>query len=128
MDAVVEEYYNHVEAAIEWTKQLPLKPRIGHINLIEKFRLALPEADPSLMDRRLEAILPKLQAASVGIDVNTAGFRKSTCGKAYVPPWFLKRCVELRIPAVFGSDAHRPDEVGSGWQWFAEEMSSVKHP
>ena len=84
MDQVAEEYYNHVERAIEWASGLPGRKRIGHINLIEKFRLELPQLDEALVERRLRGILPKLEAAGAGVDVNTAGFRKPTCGKAYV--------------------------------------------
>jgi histidinol-phosphatase (PHP family) len=124
MEAVIEEYYNHIESAIEWAKQLPMRKRLGHINLIEKFRLALPETDPLQIDKRLKAILPKLQAAGVGIDVNTAGFRKQTCGKPYVPEWFMHQCMELGIPLVFGSDAHDPQDVGAGWEWFEKTVSA----
>lgn len=122
MDAVVEEYYNHVEAAIEWAARLPMRKRIGHINLIEKFRLALPPIDETRMERRLQEIVPKLAAAGVGVDVNTAGLRVPTCGKPYVPAWFLQSCREQGVVCVYGSDAHRPEHVGSGWEWYEEHM------
>jgi len=64
-------------------------------------------------------LLPILAESGVGVDVNTAGQRKSTCGKAYAPEWFLAACAERGIELVFGSDAHRPDDVGAGWEWFA---------
>ncbi|MBD2868652.1 histidinol-phosphatase HisJ [Paenibacillus sp. IB182493] len=126
MDKVAEEYYNHIEAAIEWAAGLPCRKRIGHINLIEKFRLTLPELDESLVRRRLSGILPKLEAAGAGVDVNTAGFRKPTCGKAYVPEWFMAECVRRGIPLVFGSDSHKPEEVGSGWDWFEAALSEAE--
>lgn len=123
MEAVVEEYYNHVEAAIEWAAQLPMRKRIGHINLIEKFRGALPEIDDAQIERRLRAIVPKLAAAGVGIDVNTAGLRVPTCGKPYVPEWFLRECLKQGIPCVYGSDAHRPEHVGTGWDWYEAQAA-----
>jgi histidinol-phosphatase (PHP family) len=123
MSQVVDEYYNHVEAAIEWAARLPVRCRLGHINLIEKFRLALPEMDDEQIERRLRAILPKLAAAGVGIDVNTAGLRVATCGRPYVPEWFLRECRERGILCVYGSDAHRPEHVGAGWEWYEEMMA-----
>ncbi|WP_245600196.1 histidinol-phosphatase HisJ [Paenibacillus harenae] len=126
MDKAAEEYYNHIEAAIEWAAGLPCRKRIGHINLIEKFRLALPELDESLVKRRLNGILPKLEAAGAGVDVNTAGFRKPTCGKAYVPEWFMAQCLQRGIPLVFGSDSHKPEEVGSAWDWFETALSRAE--
>lgn len=122
MEAVVEEYYNHVELAIEFAAGLPVRKRIGHINLIEKFYKALPEIDPAQIERRLRAILPKLAKAGVGIDVNTAGFRVATCGKPYVPEWFLQACLDQGIECVYGSDSHRPENVGLGWEWFEAQM------
>jgi histidinol-phosphatase (PHP family) len=123
MDAVVNEYYDHVEKAIAWAAGLPGRVRIGHINLIEKFRTALPEQDQSLIQSRLECIVPLLSAAGVGVDVNTAGLRVATCGKAYVPEWFLRKCQTAGIACVYGSDSHRPEHVGFGWEWFAEAVA-----
>lgn len=117
MAKVVDEYYDHVEQAIAFASRIPVRTRIGHINLIEKFRLVLPEIDPAQIERRLWAILPKLAEAGVGIDINMAGLRVPTCGKSYVPDWFLQACMEQGIACVYGSDSHRPDHVGLGWDW-----------
>jgi histidinol-phosphatase (PHP family) len=124
MDAVAEAYYNHVEKAIAWAAKLPMRKRLGHINLIEKFRTALPEIDQSLIERRLRGILPKLESAGIGIDVNTAGLRVATCGRAYVPEWFIGECRERGIPLVYGSDSHKPEQVGFGWEWFEQAVKA----
>lgn len=123
MDAVVNEYYDHVEEAVRWAAKLPMRKRLGHINLIEKFRQELPEIDEALIRRRLEGILPLLAESSVGIDVNTAGLRVATCGKPYVPEWFLAACRKQGIPCIYGSDSHKPEHVGSGWDWYEQQMS-----
>ncbi|MBH5319935.1 histidinol-phosphatase HisJ [Paenibacillus sp. GSMTC-2017] len=122
MENVVNEYYDRVEAAIEWTAQLPMRKRIGHINLIEKFQSELPPIDETLIKRRLEGVLPLLVKSNVGIDVNIAGLRVPTCGKPYVPEWFITECRKLEIPCVYGSDSHKPDQVGLGWDWYSEQM------
>ncbi|WP_135547735.1 histidinol-phosphatase HisJ [Paenibacillus cymbidii] len=125
MTNVVDEYYDHVEAAIARAGHLPshIRKRIGHINLIEKFASALPPIDENHIRRRLEAILPLLAATGVGIDVNTAGMRVATCGKPYVPAWFLAACRARGIACVYGSDSHKPDHVGFGWEWFAAQSN-----
>lgn len=128
MDALAEEYYNHVEKAIEWAARLPVRKRLGHINLIEKFQTALPELDPKLVERRLKGILPKLAAAGLGVDVNTAGLRVATCGKPYVPEWFLRECSALGVPCVYGSDSHKPEQVGYGWDWFEQAVKDAAKP
>ncbi|HEX7057191.1 MAG TPA: histidinol-phosphatase HisJ [Bacilli bacterium] len=125
MDAVAEEYYNHVEKAIEQASAWPFRTRIGHINLIEKFLLALPGIDEGLIRRRLTGIIAKLKAAGVGVDVNVAGFRKDTCGKAYAPAWFIEACMAEGIACVYGSDAHQPHDVGRDWLWYAETTKKI---
>lgn len=122
MDAVVEEYYNHVEEAMEWAANFPMRKRIGHLTLIEKFHQELPPIDEERVKRRLRAILPQLARHGIGIDVNTAGMRVPTCGKPYVPDWFLRECKAHGIVCVYGSDAHRPQHVGTGWDWFVSQM------
>jgi histidinol-phosphatase (PHP family) len=128
MAKVVDAYYDHVELAIHsaaaW--KLSARKRLGHINLIEKFRLVLPSIDAEQMKERLLRILPILQSSGVGIDVNTAGIRKSTCGIAYVPSWFMEQCRNRGIALVYGSDAHHPRDVGSGWEWYDEQTKRVQ--
>lgn len=124
MDTVVDTYYDHVEQAIAQAAQLPMRVRIGHINLIEKFSSALPPIDEALIKRRLEKILPLLEKTKVGIDVNTAGLRVGTCGKPYVPEWFLAECMKRGIACVYGSDSHKPEQVGLGWDWFERAMGA----
>ncbi|WJH34034.1 histidinol-phosphatase HisJ [Paenibacillus sp. CC-CFT747] len=122
MERVVEEYYDHVEQALEWAASLPGRKRLGHVQLIEKFRDALPPMDDSQMNERLTRIKPKLLASGMGLDVNTAGLRVGTCGKAYVPVWFLEDCLASGIECVYGSDAHKPEDAGAGWDWFEKAV------
>ncbi|WP_010275089.1 histidinol-phosphatase HisJ [Paenibacillus senegalensis] len=125
MEAVVDEYYNHLEAAIEWASSLPGRKRVGHINLIEKFRQVLPELDRQQLEKRQRSLLPLLQKAKVGVDVNTAGLRVPACGKPYVESWFIQECISKDILVVFGSDAHRPEHVGEGWSFYEKELNST---
>ncbi|MEO3944601.1 histidinol-phosphatase HisJ [Gorillibacterium sp. CAU 1737] len=125
MAAVVDAYYDHVELALEWAASLPYPTkRLGHINLIRKFQKALPPIDGEQVNERLARLLPLLKKSKLGLDVNTAGLRVATCQEAYVPEWLLRECTRESIPFVFGSDAHKPEDVGSGWDWFEH---TIKH-
>ncbi|MFD0870116.1 histidinol-phosphatase HisJ [Paenibacillus residui] len=126
MEKVVDEYYNELEQGVALAAKLPGSRRLGHVNLIEKFHKALPPIDPDQIRKRLDGLLPKLAEAGVGIDVNTAGLRVPTCGQPYVPGWFIGRCLEMGIPLVFGSDAHRPEHVGEGWNYYEESIASFR--
>jgi len=127
IEKIIDAYYDQVEAAIAWASTLPsgLRKRIGHINLIRKFQSELPPMDEEQIRRRLLAILPKLREAGLGLDVNVAGFRKPTCGEAYVPPWFMKLCVEQGVELIYGSDSHSPADVGAEWEWYEEQIRTL---
>lgn len=116
--AVVDAYYDHVEQAISFASTLPLPTRVGHINLIEKFRRELPAMDDGQLRSRQERLVEHLSTTHVGVDVNMAGLRKPACGKPYVEQWFVEACRKQGTPCVFGSDAHSPKDVGSGLETF----------
>jgi histidinol-phosphatase (PHP family) len=118
MNSVAEAYFDHVEKAINWAASLPMRKRLGHPLLIEKFSRMLPEISESLIRRRLEGIVGLLQTSGVGVDVNTAGLRVPSNGKAYAPEWFIRACQAQGIELVYGSDSHKPEQVGFGWDWF----------
>lgn len=124
MDKVATEYYLHVGLAVDWAAKLPLPVRLGHVQLIEKFAADLPPIDPGLIAEHLHRLLEQLEKTGIGIDVNTAGMRVRTCGRPYVPEWFVGECVKRGIPLVFGSDAHKPEHVGSGWEWFERSVNN----
>lgn len=123
MEKVVDSYYDQVEEAIGRAAKLPMRKRIGHINLIEKFRLVLPQIEEDQIKQRLERIVPLLVQSKVGLDINTAGLRVGTCGKPYVPEWFLAECLNQGVDCVYGSDSHKPEHVGHGWDWYAEQIA-----
>jgi histidinol-phosphatase (PHP family) len=122
MEKVVDEYFDHVELAIETAVRLPGRKRIGHIGLIEKFRRELPPVDEAQIRERLVRVLPLLQQTGVGVDVNAAGLRVAACGKPYVPEWFIRECVAAGIECIYGSDSHKPEQVGFGWDYFEQAM------
>ncbi len=117
MERVVEQYYDHVERAIAFAATLPGDRRIGHINLIKKFQHALPAIDDAQIRSRLEKIMPMLVSTGVGLDVNTAGLRVATCGEAYVPAWYINQALGMGVTCVYGSDSHKSEHVGFGWDW-----------
>ena len=63
-------------------------------------------------------------AASSGtaIEINTAGLRKE-CREMYPHPLILRLARERGVALTFGSDAHRPEEVGMN---FGEAVSLAR--
>jgi histidinol-phosphatase (PHP family) len=60
------------------------------------------------------AALEAVAAAGMALEVNTSGLRKPI-GEMYPTAGLLRRAHALGIPITFGSDAHRPAEVG--WEF-----------
>ncbi|WP_212960861.1 histidinol-phosphatase HisJ [Cohnella xylanilytica] len=118
MDRAADEYFDQIEKSIAWAAKLPMRRRIGHPLLIAKFARELPPIDPALIRRRLERIVGQLAKARIGVDVNTAGLRVPTCGHAYAPVWFIRQCLEQGVEVVYGSDSHKPEQVGFGYDYF----------
>jgi histidinol-phosphatase (PHP family) len=59
----------------------------------------------------------------MAIEVNTAGLRQPQVGETYPAAAVLERACRLGIPVIFGSDAHRPADVGAG---FAQAVACAR--
>ena len=57
------------------------------------------------------AALRAVAAADVALELNTSGLRKQV-GEVFPAPGLLAEACVLGIPLTFGSDAHRPGDVG----------------
>ena len=84
---------------------------VGHADLPKKFGIYPREDCAPLFERFLEAMRRK----NTVLDVNTAGLRKE-CREIYPSPKFLKFAAEKKVPITFGSDAHKPEEVGMDFE------------
>src|SRR5665647_2755571 len=103
-------YVSLVQAlAREYAADTGLFHVIGHLDQAKKFghRPDDAEAVTAAASRALHAI----RQAGAALELNTAGLRKPV-GEAYPAPGLLAEARGLGIPLTFGSDAHRPEEVG----------------
>ncbi len=80
---------------------------IGHPDLPKKFGFVPTEDCTPLFEKFLDAAAQ----SGVAIEINTAGLRKE-CREMYPSPAFLRMARDRDVPLTFGSDAHRPGEVG----------------
>ena len=103
IDEIWKSYFEHVTQMA----RSGLFDIVGHIDLIKVFQF-LPKHDI------LSYALPALEAikqADMSIELNTAGYRKP-CKEPYPSRAILQKAFELGIPVTFGSDAHKPEQVG----------------
>lgn len=80
---------------------------IGHADLPKKFGHR-PEQDCAPLYRQL---LSAAKQQGCAIELNTAGLRKD-CREIYPARELLAAAFTAGVPITFGSDAHRPEEVG----------------
>jgi histidinol-phosphatase (PHP family) len=103
IDAVWAEYLELVGDAAE----TGLFTILGHLDLAKKFGYR-----PSrVLTAELERLVERVAAAGVLVEINTAGLHKPV-GEAYPAPDILRRLCAAGVGITFGSDAHRPSEVG----------------
>lgn len=81
---------------------------IAHPDLVKHFAVLPAEDRVPLYREALEA----MKEGDVAFEVNTSGLRKDV-GEMYPERVFLEMACELKVPVTLGSDAHRPQDVGS---------------
>ena len=116
VDAVWEQYFGLlVDAA-----RSGLFDAMAHPDLVKKFGYR-PTFDPREL---YEAAAGAFAATGTAVELSTAGLRKPV-GELYPSMEFLTACARAGVPATLGSDAHRPDEVGAGFEMAREALEAV---
>ncbi|MGI5939764.1 MAG: histidinol-phosphatase HisJ family protein [Thermoleophilia bacterium] len=80
---------------------------LGHLDLMKKFG----HRPTRSLDRELERLVERVAHAGVLVEINTAGLHKPV-NEIYPAPHLLRLLHEAGVAITFGSDAHRPTEVG----------------
>ncbi|MGE7921653.1 histidinol-phosphatase HisJ [Viridibacillus arvi] len=102
-------YYETVKESIS-SDLGPYKPkRIGHPTLVHKFQLAHQQKIDD--HKQIEEILQLMALNDYELDVNGAGLSKKDCKEPYPPLQYVKLADALKIPLVFGSDAHQVTDL-----------------
>jgi histidinol-phosphatase (PHP family) len=91
---------------------------IGHVDLPKKFGHR-PNQDCSPLYAKF---LDAAKKDNCAIELNTAGLRKD-CQEIYPSREILKLAFQKGVPITFGSDAHKPEEVGMN---FAEAIQLAR--
>lgn len=88
----------HPDLVKYWAPTLPERP--------------LPEGD---LRRYYELAIDGIAESGIAIEVSTAGLRKRA-QEIYPAPAFLEMCLEVGAPVALSSDAHRPQDIGAGYE------------
>lgn len=82
---------------------------LGHIDAVKGLGYK-PSAD---MTKIMEETADVIAKNDVAVELNTSGIRK--CGVIFPSPEFIEMLHLRGVPFTFGSDAHKPEELGYGW-------------
>jgi histidinol-phosphatase (PHP family) len=80
---------------------------LGHMDLVKKFGHRATRA----LDDEIDRLIRRIARTGVAVEINTAGLHKPV-KEAYPSLALMRKLQAAGIPITFGSDAHRPDEVG----------------
>jgi histidinol-phosphatase (PHP family) len=81
----------------------------------------LPEGD---LRRYYELAIDGIAESGIAVEVSTAGLRKRA-KEIYPAPAFLEMCLQAGAPVALSSDAHRPQEVGAGYDQALELLDRL---
>lgn len=91
----------------------PHKPtRIGHLNLVDKFKKQIGTPEEHMLEQQLTQLLGIISRKNYSLDYNHAGLYKPLCGDIYPTKWMVDKARRLEIPLIYGSDAHGVEDVG----------------
>lgn len=112
-EAIYRAYFDENDAMVD----SGLIDGVGHLDVFRRHWDPTAERSPMPdYDRRLDGLLGRVVAADIVLEVSAKGFR--TAGETNISPprFILERYRVLGGRAVtVGSDAHRPAEVGQGF-------------
>lgn len=102
---------------------------LAHPDLIKLFSPAHP-ANPARprpegdLRRYYEPAVEAIAESNIAVEVSTAGLRKPV-RELYPARALLQMCLDAGAPIALSSDAHRPEDVGAGYEQALELLAQV---
>jgi histidinol-phosphatase (PHP family) len=90
---------------------------LSHLTVVEAFS---PPVPPELMRELYPPVAEAVAASGCAVEINTSGYRKMPRGpdrsgdEPFPNRVMLRELIVRGVPLTFGSDCHRPSEVGFG--------------
>jgi histidinol-phosphatase (PHP family) len=101
------EYYRLVQAAAA----SGVFDILSHLTAVEAYGPALPD---DLTGRLYPPVAEAIAASGCIVEVNTSGYRKLLGDEPFPNRRMLRCLIAAGVPLTFGSDCHKPEEVGYG--------------
>jgi histidinol-phosphatase (PHP family) len=120
----VEEIWQRYFETVAESATCGLFDIIAHPDLVKYWGPAHRRAPEGDLRRYYEPTVEAFADGGVAVEISTAGLRKPA-GEIYPAQAFLEMCVEARVPLALSSDAHRPEDVGAGYEQALELLEQV---
>lgn len=115
----IQEIYSDYLQALKRGINTGLFDIVGHLDLIKDEHFTLLDTNKSeLLD-----VLKCVKTQSMAVEINTSGLRKEI-NETYPNLNMLPFLDEYEIPITFGSDAHKPEQVGFQFEKVELELSN----
>lgn len=109
MDKVYDLYFQTMLKSIQCDLGAFKPKRIGHPNLVRKYKKDFPNEIYNI--DLLEEIAIAMKKNNYEIDLNTSGIRKEKCKEIYPSGILLELFFKHNVSMILGSDAHSAKEV-----------------
>jgi histidinol-phosphatase (PHP family) len=96
---------------------------LAHPDLVKMWGGDRPRPQGDLR-RYYELAMEGIAESQIAVEVSTAGLRKRTA-ELYPAPAFLQMSLEAGAPVALSSDAHRPEDVGAGYERALELLDDL---
>jgi histidinol-phosphatase (PHP family) len=104
-DDVFAAYYT----ALQQLVRSGLYDVVAHFDAVKGLGHRASKAITPLIDEAIDLIAE----SGMAVEINTSGLRK--CQETFPSPEIIRKLHAKGVPLTFGSDSHRPREVGYGW-------------
>jgi histidinol-phosphatase (PHP family) len=119
----VEEIWKRYFEMIGEAARCGLFDVLAHPDLVKVWGSERPVPDGDLR-YYYELAMEGIAESGIAVEVSTAGLRKRV-GELYPAPAFLEMALEAGAPVALSSDAHRPEDVGAGYEQALELLDQL---
>ena len=126
-DKVHHAYWELVYEMVSTKYHSRIPIRIGHIAVINKFIKRFPLQDPHQFTKSFfKKIMQEVSKNGYSIDFDVAGLALKSCEAPLITAPIIEWCRDLKIPLIYGSDAHNINKVGHFYDHYKNTIAKDK--
>ncbi|MBT4288503.1 MAG: histidinol-phosphatase HisJ [Deltaproteobacteria bacterium] len=126
-DKLHKAYWELVDEMVSSKYHPKIPVRIGHIALINKYIKRFPLQNPDLFSKAFfKNIMQQISKNGYSLDFDVAGLALKTCGTPLITAPIIEWCQDLKIPLIYGSDAHNIKKVGHFYDQYQNTITEVE--